>query len=158
MSDQAECGALSPALAQLGEYLDRFSTGLHGDAGLRRRHWQKVLQRPLPVDGIGLDKVLWELGEQVIPNGSAIPLPGFTSFITTGATNAGVLAALAAMVAAPQRIGLTAFQELEELSLDWLVALFRLPAEMKGIYSSGGSTANLLALGAARHVKALKRV
>ncbi|MCK5789398.1 MAG: hypothetical protein KAH34_01085 [Ketobacter sp.] len=150
MSDQAECGALSPALAQLGEYLDRFSTGLHGDAGLRRRHWQKVLQRPLPVDGIGLDKVLWELGEQVIPNGSAIPLPGFTSFITTGATNAGVLAALAAMVAAPQRIGLTAFQELEELSLDWLVALFRLPAEMKGIYSSGGSTANLLALGAAR--------
>ena len=150
MSDQVYCGPLSPALQQLGEYLDRFNEGKQGDAGLRRRQWQAVLQRPLPQAGIGLDKVLQELGEQVIPNGSAVPLPGFTSFITTGATNMGVLASLAAMVASPQRIGLTAFQELEELSLNWLVELFHLPPGMKGVYSSGGSTANLLALGAAR--------
>lgn len=150
MSDQAYCGPMSPALEQLGQYLDRFNEGGLGDAGLRRPQWQAALQGPLPQQGIGLDKVLQELGEQVIPNGSAVPLPGFTSFITTGATNMGVLASLAAMVASPQRIGLTAFQLLEELSLNWLVELFHLPAEMKGVYSSGGSTANLLALGAAR--------
>ncbi len=150
MGDEASCGPLSPALQQLGVYLDRFNEGEHGDAGLRRSEWQAALRRPLPHTGIGLDKVLKELGEQVIPNGSAIPLPGFTSFITTGASNAGVLAALAAMVASPQRIGLTAFQELEELSLNWLVELFQLSPQMKGVYSSGGSTANLLALGAAR--------
>ena len=150
MSEQAYCGPLSPALQKLGQYLDRFNEGEHGDAGLRRPQWQAALQRPLPLSGIGLDKVLQELGEQVIPNGSAVPLPGFTSFITTGATNMGVLASLAAMVASPQRIGLTAFQQLEELSLSWLVELFHLPAAMKGVYSSGGSTANLLALGAAR--------
>ncbi|MBA55514.1 MAG: pyridoxal-dependent decarboxylase [Pseudomonadales bacterium] len=150
MSDQAYCGPLSPALQRLGQYLDRFNEGEQGDAGMRRLQWRAALQRSLPQSGIGLDKVLQELGEQVIPNGSAVPLPGFTSFITTGATNMGVLASLAAMVASPQRIGLTAFQQLEELSLNWLVELFHLPAEMKGVYSSGGSTANLLALGAAR--------
>lgn len=86
----------------------------------------------------------------LIPNGSQIPNPGCTSFITTGATNAGVLATLAGSVASPQRLGLTAFNYLEELSLQWMADMFELPEHMKGVYSSGGSVANLVALGAAR--------
>ena len=54
------------------------------------------------------------------------------------------------MVASPQRYTMTAFNHLEELSLDWLAQLCGLSREMKGVYSSGGSVANLVALGAAR--------
>jgi aromatic-L-amino-acid decarboxylase len=53
-------------------------------------------------------------------------------------------------VASPQRYTITAFNRLEELSLDWLAELCGLAAGMKGVYSSGGSVANLVALGAAR--------
>src|ERR1035437_4016732 len=45
---------------------------------------------------------------------------------------------------------LTAFNYLEELSLEWLAQLCGLGANMKGVYSSGGSVANLVARGAAR--------
>jgi glutamate/tyrosine decarboxylase-like PLP-dependent enzyme len=61
-----------------------------------------------------------------------------------------VLANLSALVAAPQRVGIHAFNYLEEISLQWLAEMFELPTEMKGVYSSGGSVANLVALGAAR--------
>ncbi|WP_197911838.1 pyridoxal phosphate-dependent decarboxylase family protein [Kineobactrum salinum] len=54
------------------------------------------------------------------------------------------------MVASPQRLGLTAFHYLEEMSLRWLADLLQLPAGMQGIYTSGGSVANIVALGAAR--------
>jgi aromatic-L-amino-acid decarboxylase len=56
----------------------------------------------------------------------------------------------ASMIAAPQRQTVTAFHHLEEQALAWLVELCGLPSVMKGVFSSGGSTANLIALGAAR--------
>jgi aromatic-L-amino-acid decarboxylase len=59
-------------------------------------------------------------------------------------------AATAAMLAAPQRQTLHAFNFVEELSLRWLAELLGLAPHMKGVYSSGGSVANLLALGGAR--------
>jgi hypothetical protein len=68
------------------------------------------------------------MGQHLIPNGSQVPKPGCTSFITTGATSAGVLATLSGTVAAPQRVGLTAFNYLEELSLEWMAEMFKLPA------------------------------
>ncbi len=150
MDDYAECGPLSGRLAQLGTQLDRFLRFEHADAMHDAAAWQAALSRPLPEHGVGIDAVLDELGRHVIPNGSQVPNPGFSAFITTGATSAGILASLAGTVAAPQRIGLTAFNFLEELSLQWLAALFELPAHFRGVYSSGGSVANLLALGAAR--------
>jgi glutamate/tyrosine decarboxylase-like PLP-dependent enzyme len=112
--------------------------------------WQAVLGGELPEHGIGIERVLGEMGEYLIPAGSQIPNPACTSFITTGATSIGALATLAGAVAAPQRLGLTAFNHLEELSLDWMARMFELPAGMKGLYSSGGSVANLVALGGAR--------
>ena len=149
-SEQAECNHLSPRLQQLGEYLDSYLRFDSEDALAKQAQWRSVLNETVPQHGVGLDKVIEELGQVIIPNGSQIPKPGCTSFITTGATNVGVLANLAALVAAPQRIGLHAFNYLEELSLQWLADMFELPQTMKGLYSSGGSVANLIALGAAR--------
>jgi len=148
--DQAECGALTSRLSQLGRCLDDYLQFAQRDPQQARECWQPFLARSLPEAGIGMDALLEEMKAFVIPYGSPIPKPGCTAFITTGATTAGALATLAGAVAAPQRIGLTAFNFLEELSLQWLVELFELPAQMKGIYSSGGSVANLVALGGAR--------
>jgi aromatic-L-amino-acid decarboxylase len=103
----------------------------------------------LPETGVGIDRVTQELIELIIPNGSPVTKPGFTSYITTGATTASTLASTAANIASSQRYLGTAFNFLEEQSLEWLAQMCQL-GSMKGIYSSGGSVANLIALGAAR--------
>ncbi len=112
--------------------------------------WQTALRGPLPEEGVGIGAVMDEINRYLIPNGSKISHPGFSSFITTGPTTLGAVTSFAASIAAPQRLGLTAFQFLEEQSLEWLGEMLSLPPYMKGIYSSGGSVANLVALGAAR--------
>jgi glutamate/tyrosine decarboxylase-like PLP-dependent enzyme len=43
-----------------------------------------------------------------------------------------------------------AFNHLERVALDWLAQLCGVPSAHQGVLSSGGSTANLVALGAAR--------
>lgn len=149
-SDQAECGNLGRWLAQLGAELDRYLKFEHPDAMQAPDRWRSALEQPLPERGAGIAAVMDEIGRYLIPNGSQIPNPGSTAFITTGATSVGALATLAGAVASPQRLGLTAFSFLEELSLQWLAELFELPPGMQGLYSSGGSVANLVALGAAR--------
>lgn len=148
--DRAECGSLGHWLAQIGKDLDRYLKFDHPDAMERAAVWRAALARPLPERGVGIEVVMDEIARHLIPNGSQIPNPRSSAFITTGAASVGALATVAGAVAAPQRIGLTAFSFLEELSLDWLAELFELPAGMKGLYSSGGSVANLVALGAAR--------
>ncbi len=148
--EQAECGSLTQLLNQLGEHLDQFLLFEHPDAMRDADGWKAALGGALPEQGIGAEQVIAEMGTHLIPNGSQIPKPGCTSFITTGATSIGVLSTLSGSVAAPQRLGLTAFNFLEALSLKWMAEMFELPTEMKGVYSSGGSVANLVALGAAR--------
>jgi aromatic-L-amino-acid/L-tryptophan decarboxylase len=149
-SDYAETGHMLELLKQLGPHLDKYLNFEHGDAMQGKDKWQQALGGELPEQGIGANSLIALMGEHLVPNGSAIPRPGCSAFITTGATSIGALASLAGAVASPQRIGLTAFNYLEEKSLQWLADLFELPSHMKGIYSSGGSVANILGLGAAR--------
>jgi aromatic-L-amino-acid/L-tryptophan decarboxylase len=154
--DAAETGNLRALLSQLGVGLDEYLKFEHPDALHPGRRWHEHLGVSLPRDGVGIQSVVDELVRHVIPNGSAVPRPGFCSFITTGGTTASTLASTAASIASPQRYGLTAFNFLEALSLEWLAAMFGLEP-MQGVYSSGGSVANLLALGAARQ-SAFERV
>jgi aromatic-L-amino-acid decarboxylase len=147
--DKAETGRLQELLARVGAGLDQYLKFEHQDAFSRRDSWSAALEQPVPRQGVGIDRVVDELMTQVVTNGSALSRPGFTAFITTGGTSVSTLASTAASVASPQRYGRTAFNLLEELSLDWLAQMLGLGA-MKGIYSSGGSVANLVALGAAR--------
>lgn len=147
--EAAQTGNLEQTLARLGAALDDYLRFEHPDPLRSTEAWKATLDRPVPEHGVGLAEVERELIEVVIPNGSAIPKPGFTGFITTGGTTASTLATTAANVASPQRYTLTAFNFLEELSLRWLAQMLLLDG-FEGVYSSGGSTANLLALGAAR--------
>lgn len=145
----AETGRLQELLSQVGAGLDKFLEFEHADAQVNRDSWHSALDIPLPQQGCGIDTVASELIKLIIPNGSPIAKPGFSGYIVTGASTAAALASTAASIASPARYMPTAFNLLEELSLDWMAQMFGLGA-MKGIYSSGGSVANLLALGAAR--------
>jgi aromatic-L-amino-acid/L-tryptophan decarboxylase len=147
--DAAETGHLQSLLSRVGASLDEFVAFKHPDALHPGHTWRDRLDMPLPYAGVGVDQVTDELIHDIIPNGSATTRPGFSSFITTGGTTAAALAATAANIAAPQRYWMTAFNLLEEVSLKWLATMCGI-GPMQGVYSSGGSTANLLALGAAR--------
>ena len=147
--DCSETAHVERLLSRLGAGLDQFLKFEHPDALHPNAAWNSYLDIQLPQQGIGIDRVVDELLTHVIPNGSAVSRPGYCSFITTGATTAAALASVAAGIASPQRYGLTAFNLLEDLSLRWLASMCQLQG-MQGVYSSGGSVANLLALGAAR--------
>jgi aromatic-L-amino-acid decarboxylase len=148
-NEAAETSNLRALLSQIGAGLDEYLKFDHPDALHPSRRWREHLAVSLPREGIGIQGVVDELVQQVVPNGSALAKPGFSSFITTGGVSASTLASTAASIASPQRYGLTAFNFLEALSLEWLADMFGLK-RMQGVYSSGGSVANLLALGAAR--------
>lgn len=147
--EAAEIGNLQSLLSQVGAALDKFVQFEHPDALHAGHTWRERLSLPLPNIGVGIDQITQELIRDIIPNGSASTRPGFSSFITTGGTTSAALASIAANIAAPQRYGITAFNLLEEVSLQWLASMCGI-GSMLGVYSSGGSTANLLALGAAR--------
>lgn len=147
--EKAETGNLQPLLSAIGAGLDNFLKFDHKDALHPDKNWRQALDEELPEYGVGINSVVEELLHQVIPNGSPVPKPGFTSFITTGATTASTLASAASSIASPQRYLLTAFNFIEELSLKWLAELCGVK-DLQGVYSSGGSVANLIALGGAR--------
>jgi len=137
------------SLSAIGATIDDLVSGPQTDAVVRRDAWEDLGER-LPEVGIGLDATLSELQERVMPYGNRLSDPGFIGWITAGPSTAPAAAAAAANMLAPQRYGLSAFNLIEELSLEWLAELCGLGDCMKGVYSSGGSTANLVALGAAR--------
>lgn len=148
--EHAETGNIAPLLTKVGAALTQYLRFEHADAMQSHTQWHPVFNIPLPEKGVGIDATVNELCEQLIPNGSLVCKPGFTSFVTTGATTIATLTSLAATVTNPQRFGLTPCNFLEEQSLHWLATLCGLAEHMRGVYSSGGSVANLLAIGAAR--------
>ena len=150
MSRRAETGNLGASVTRVATALEAFLADGRGDAVLRRDEWANALSGSLPDEGLGADGVLDELERIVIPNGTRLSQPEFWGWISAGPSTVPTVASLAANVASPQRYTITAFNHLEELSLEWLGELCSLGPHMKGVYSSGGSTANIVALGAAR--------
>lgn len=148
--DPAETEKVGEALNRLLPALERF------DLGHRKPTFPAYAagtvasdSLPLPEHGVGLNGTVDELATAV-EHGSRISAPGFVGFITTGATTSGVVAQTAASVAGGQRYLLHAFNALEWTGLRWLAELCGIPAEAHGVFTSGGSTAQVLALGAAR--------
>lgn len=146
----AETGRVVEALKQLFPSLDQFSRGHSADSfGPYRAGTVPSEQAGLPEHGVGLDGMIAELSTAVA-HGCRISAPGFVGFITTGASTAGVVAQTAVAAAGGQRYLLHAFNALEWTALRWLAELCGLPSDVHGVFTSGGSTAQLLALGAAR--------
>jgi aromatic-L-amino-acid decarboxylase len=150
MTERSLNGELAAQLGRVGAALDAVLTRGRADPVERRAEWTAALDLPLPADGIGAKATIDELIDVVVPNGARMSERGFWGWITAGPDTVPLLAATAAAVASPQRYTITAFNVLEEVSLRWLAELCSLPAGMLGVYTSGGSVANLVALGAAR--------
>lgn len=148
--DDAAFGDLA-ALSALIERLDAFNQFEGPDqAGRRQPSWKQYLGTDLPEEGAGIEHVLDDLTEWVVPNGLRNGHPGFSGWVTTSPTTSGTAATLASTVAGSQRVWVHAFNYLEHLSLEWLKELFGFPSSWHGTYTTGGSSANLIALGAAR--------
>jgi aromatic-L-amino-acid decarboxylase len=149
-AEPAETQRFAEVLARLAPALDAFAAGHDGAPfpPYRARPGDPG-QGPLPDDGVGLDATVDELGA-IVRQGSRISSPGFVGFITTGASTSGAAALTATAFAGGQRYTLHAFNAIEHASLRWLADLCGLPDGVTGVYSSGGSSANIIALGTAR--------
>lgn len=146
-----------PATSGFGRYSEQVGTAVDAwlasdrpDALQAASDWQGRLAGPVPQTGIGADATVQEFIDLVLPGGSRMTSPTSWGWITTGPIIIPTVLAAASAIASPQRYTMNAFNRLEELSLEWLAAVCGLGDHMKGVYSSGGSTANLIALGAAR--------
>jgi aromatic-L-amino-acid decarboxylase len=150
MGETAETTGLTSAVTRLLPHLEQVWRWDDNRTKADEDLWTAALDQPMPAIGVGLDQVVDDLIRHVIPYGPEVGKPGFSGFIVNGPTTTGVAAALAATAAAPHRYLRTAANHLEALSLQWLQALLRVPAAHQGVYSTGGSVANLIGLGAAR--------
>ena len=149
--EEAQLGCLSEAVGALLPALEQFNRFEGADGAARERStWRPGLDASLPERGAGLDTVLDQLVRLVVPFGVRTGAPGFSGWVTTAPTTAGVVAALAATVAGSQRYFVQPFNHLEAQALRWLAELLGLPDGFQGIFSSGGSVANLVGLAAAR--------
>lgn len=149
--EAATIDQLTPAIEALLPTLECF---LRFDApeqtALSQSTWESVLDESLPSEGAGADTVLALLRDVIIPNGLRNGAPGFCGWVTTMPTTIPTVAGFAASIAGSQRRWVQSFNTLEMIALRWLADLLELPPSYQGVFTSGGSIANLLGLGAAR--------
>lgn len=156
--DAALTLGLTAAVESLLPALERF---LRFDTpertALQRADWAARLGGPLPQTGEGPEAVLAALREVVIPHGLRVGAPGFSGWAATMPTSIPAATHLASAVAGTLCVGIQSFNELEAVGLRWLGTLLGLPSSFQGLFTSGGTVANLVGLGAARQYAAEKR-
>jgi hypothetical protein len=121
--DRATIHDLSGAISAVLPALERFLRFEGPDPARCRSQWRPLLDRALPVSGIGRDAVLAELASLVVANGLRTGHPGFSGWVTTMPTDVGAAADLAQAIAVPQRWWATAGNFVDDLAMRWLIAL-----------------------------------
>lgn len=150
-TDASVTTGLADAVQMLLPALDQFLRFEDQDlAATEYAQWRAVLDEPLPEQGTGAEATLKLLKEVVIPHGLRTGAPGFAGWVTTMPTVVPSVAAFSASIAGAQRWFQQSYNFLEQLALEWLKQLLSLPPSFQGTFNSGGSVANLIALGAAR--------
>ena len=153
--EYAETSHLTAAITMLLPALEQFLRFDTPEQTARQRAvWEAQLDEPLPQTGASAEAVLATLRDVVIPHGLRTGAPGFSSFVLTMPTTVPTAAQLAATISGPAAAWIHAYDTLEDLALRWLTELLGLPSTYQGIFTGGGSTANLLGLGAARQYTA----
>lgn len=148
--DVARTDGLGEAIAGLLPALDAFNRFDGPDLAVPRSAWLALVDEPLPEQGSGAEAVLALLRDVVIRRGLRIGHPGFTGWVTTAPTTTATAAHLAQAVASPQRWWLQPGNHIDSMAVRWLIQLLGFPDSFVGTFTSGGSTANLVGLGAAR--------
>ena len=96
--DAATTDSLTSAIERVLPALEGFLRYEGTDPARERSRWRPALDLPLPRAGIGRDAALAQLADIVIANGLRVGHPGFSGWVTTGPTDVGAAAALAAVV------------------------------------------------------------
>jgi aromatic-L-amino-acid decarboxylase len=148
--DVARTDGLGAAIAELLPALDAFNRFEGPDLAVPRSEWLPLVDEPLPEQGAGTEAVLALLRDVVIRRGLRLGHPGFTGWVTTAPTTTATAAHLAQAVASPQRWWLQPGNHIDSMAVRWLLQLLGFPDPFVGTFTSGGSTANLVGLGAAR--------
>ena len=121
---------------------------------LSRAETRALIAGPAPEEGRSFDEVLEFLETRVFPNHAREPHPHFMGYIPSSPTFPAVLgdwlatgynffAGVWSVASGPN--------EIELVVLDWFRQWLGMPAGTSGLMTSGGSTATLTAVVAARH-------
>jgi glutamate/tyrosine decarboxylase-like PLP-dependent enzyme len=111
---------------------------------------------PPPAHGAAFDEIMARLDREFFPFNLRINHPQFYSFIPGPSNFVGVLAeALAAgfNIFAGTWIGGSAAAEMERATIGWVRDALGFPAEAGGLFTSGGSAANIIGLAVARRAR-----
>ena len=112
-----------------------------------------ALAEPIPEQGRDPRPLLAQLIRDWVPKSYTTAGPGYLAYIPGGGLPTAPLADLVAGLT-NRFIGISAaaplLVALEVQTLRWLLDEFRFPAKGQALFTSGGSTANLIALAAAR--------
>ncbi len=154
--DAARTDRLDEALASLLPALERFNRFEGPDRAPRLSEWLPLLDEPLPRSGAGAEAVLTLLRDVLIPRGLRVGHPGFSAWVTTAPSTTATAGHLAQAVASAQRWWLQPGNHLDVMAVRWVIELLGFPASYIGTFTSGGSTANLVGIGAARQHAAEK--
>jgi len=125
--------------------------------GAGRAELEARLRTPAPLDGEPFDALLRVLQEDVLESAARVDHPRFLGFVPGSPTWPGVLAdfiASAYNVFAGSWLGGSGPAQIELVVLDWFKEWLGMPADATGLFTSGGSAATLMALAAARQLRA----
>lgn len=115
---------------------------------------QHLLHQPPPETPTDPAQVLETVAEQIMPYPMGNGSPRFFAWVNSPPAPLGVLAdLLASALGSSVAGGDHAATYIEHAVLNWLKAIMHYPAEAGAVLASGGSVANLIALGVMRHVK-----
>lgn len=117
---------------------------------------ETLIREPLPHKGDGVEAALEQLFSNVFSQMLHVDHPRFFAFVPSPNNFVSVMADALTSGFNPfvgTWLAASGPAQLELVTLDWLKQMCELPAEMEGLFVSGGSMANLTALAVARHVK-----
>ncbi len=115
---------------------------------------QRILGQPLPETESDPAELLNMFARDVLPYPMGNGSPRFFAWVNSPPAPLGVLAELLAAGMNPSVAGGDhAATYIEHTVLNWLKAIMTFPASAGSVLASGGSVANLIALGVMRHVK-----
>jgi glutamate/tyrosine decarboxylase-like PLP-dependent enzyme len=121
-----------------------------------RPEMEDRLREALPEEGQDPHAVLDQVEEDVLPNTMRVDHARFFGFVPSPNNFIGVLADTLAAgfnVFSGTWISGAAAAQIELTVVDWLRKLCGLPEQAGGLFTSGGSMANVMALAAARHAR-----
>lgn len=121
-----------------------------------RAHMESLFREPLPEHGMPPLDVLKRVERDIFGHTMHVDHPRFFAFVPSPSNFVSAVAdALCSgfNVFAGTWLEASAPAEVELVTLDWLRQLFGLPDSAGGLFTSGGSVANLTGLALARHIK-----